>query len=1243
MALFTIDEEGILIGVSLEEGETEVELPNSVRAIGAKAFTGTHKCTKVTLNSGCKEIREQAFYNNQTITELVISPGLLSIEQNAFAVNNPLKKIRIQGSNSRFTTFDEENQEVPFLLGYYDTKDGKMDLEVVLGVNVDEVEIPRGVSRIGAHAFANCKGIKKLTFAKRLHSIYPNGVEEKVETYEIKEIGDWAFAECSGLGTNTIASNMAEGMLTIPDTVEQLGVGAFWGCSNITTVIIEGDKDTGSLHYLPAYSFGGMEKLRTISIPLSVLGWDYQQYDPQNWEITFPSVYGIAETIGETTFQGSRDIKYIGIDSTPKELIPPNCDALELLWWSDKIEPMERVLSSFPVALSGRVLHITLMYSINGVEYSQQYASNYIPDIGFEQINLPILTYDGYTFGGWYKDNEYREPCTRPTADNPYWTFIPTSNCTLYAKLYSASLAYNYEVKTVISDKGITSKHVVLVSVKNWDAAIGENLSLIIPETLTINGEVLPVKSIGDGCCAHGKGFVKVEIPRYITGIGYSAFDGCEELKEITFASGKDENGKEWGSSLTTIKGEAFANSGITNIVLPDSVTSLYQGVFYNCANLQSITLNDKLISIGSEKGTRRGTFDKCYNLHNVYVKGLQEWFNIKIGYSTCNPLYTGAMLMVENQEEGNPVVEYSAVTELNKNNLKGVTEIPDFAFTGYMGLQKLDLTDTDVETIGEEAFNNCQGMTEMILSGGRLTNVGRAAFTFCTGVKEVHVDNLLNSLSPHLFDGCLNLEKVQVADGVESLMYSFAGCQNLKTVTFPNSLTTIYSDSFTGVNTIENITLGEGTINQYKTIFADSLSNIRSVSYQEGIQTLDNATYPTGRLENLPSLQTIQIPNSCKYINSFISNEIKSKIKEGRLSYGNGRYFVYDDWLMCDWGVLPELEYINVDWLPSLSIRGVEAIQEIMTMELEIPETLTLFGDNVFCVGLSDREIGKVKIPNVNTYAGSYFHDMASSLFYLGAAELWLKGDNGEYALATQLTLDVNPSPYSFSGLRSVTSIRLNEGVTMISQDCFSGMLDLQEIVIPQTLQTLNGWAIGENDIRMEPLKIVITDESSFANIECKRYVAGLLRYPSFPEYRLYKSSPGSETSEEISHIHLSKSEIPILRNCLSITKITFSNVMEYFSPSLLAVLENLETLIFEGEIKSISESWGKLPDHKVRTIIFHKRPSADILSSVISWFPRDTSYYFVGSESGFENGEAIYVGEDYEIIITEFNGELT
>jgi hypothetical protein len=99
----------------------------------------------------------------------------------------------------------------------------------------------------------------------------------------------------------------------------------------------------------------------------------------------------------------------------------------------------------------------------------------------------------------------------------------------------------------------------------------------------------------------------------------------------------------------------------------------------------------------------------------------------------------------------------------------------------------------------------------------------------------------------------------------------------------------------------------------------------------------------------------------------------------------------------------------------------------------------------------------------------------------------------------------------------------------------------------------------------------------------------------------------------------------------------------MEYFSPSLLAVLENLETLIFEGEIKSISESWGKLPDHKVRTIIFHKRPSADILSSVISWFPRDTSYYFVGSESGFENGEAIYVGEDYEIIITEFNGELT
>lgn len=754
MANFTIDEEGVLTGVTLAEGETAVGLPSNVRAIGAKAFTSKHQCTKVTLNDGCQEIREQAFYNNQTITELVIGADLSTIQQNAFAVNNPLKKIKIHGYNSHYTTICN-GVEVPFLL------DSETKETVVLGVNADEIVIPTGVTHIGAYAFANCKGVKKLTFATTKQWQSQNGEDILVDIYHIKEIGEWAFSECIGLGTYAVGKNAADGMLTIPATVVKLGEGAFWGCSNVRTVDIKGGKDSGSLHYLPAYSFGGMERLTTLHIPLSVLGWDYQQYDPENDIFTYPDEFGIDRTIGESTFQGSTNIEYVALENTPTDLIPDNVETeKEETWWEGKISPLIAALASFPVDASGKAVQVTLVYTINGIEYKNQYTSKctQIPlpgvEIKFEQIILPTLKYDGLTFEGWYTDQDFKNPCNRPTEENPNWTYDPTYNTTLYAKLSSASNAFNYEVKTVTSEKGITSKYVILVSVKDWEAAINDNdKSLIIPETLTINDEVLHVKSIGDGCCAGGKGFEKAEIPRYITGIGYSAFEGCVDLTEITFASGKDENGKEWKSSLTTIKGYAFTNTGITEIALPDSVTSIYQGAFYNCPNLETVILNENLKSIGSEKGTRYGTFDKCPNLQHVYVKGIKEWLDINIGYSTCNPLYAGAMLHVEYKEEGSSVVEYRVVTELNKDNLKGITEIPSFAFTGYMGLQKVDLTDTDIVTIGEEAFNNCQCMTELELRNEKITTLGRAAFSFCTGVEGVVIPSTITNMGKHVFD----------------------------------------------------------------------------------------------------------------------------------------------------------------------------------------------------------------------------------------------------------------------------------------------------------------------------------------------------------------------------------------------------------------------------------------------------------------------------------------------------------
>ena len=68
-----------------------------------------------------------------------------------------------------------------------------------------EFEVPKTVTYIGNHAFANCSGLTKIGI--------PNSV---------KTIGRYAFANCS---------NLTE--IIIPDTVESIGEGAFEKCTNL--------------------------------------------------------------------------------------------------------------------------------------------------------------------------------------------------------------------------------------------------------------------------------------------------------------------------------------------------------------------------------------------------------------------------------------------------------------------------------------------------------------------------------------------------------------------------------------------------------------------------------------------------------------------------------------------------------------------------------------------------------------------------------------------------------------------------------------------------------------------------------------------------------------------------------------------------------------------------------------------------------------------------------------------------
>lgn len=86
--------------------------------------------------------------------------------------------------------------------------------------------------------------------------------------------------------------------------------------------------------------------------------------------------------------------------------------------------------------------------------------------------------------------------------------------------------------------------------------------------------------STGDGTFAGCTGLTKVIIPDSVTAIGISAFGSCKNLTSITIPN-----------SVISIGNGAFAScSNLASITIPNSVTSIDDGAFFSCSSLTSIT-----------------------------------------------------------------------------------------------------------------------------------------------------------------------------------------------------------------------------------------------------------------------------------------------------------------------------------------------------------------------------------------------------------------------------------------------------------------------------------------------------------------------------------------------------------------------------------------------------------------------------------------------------------------------------
>ena len=230
-----------------------------------------------------------------------------------------------------------------------------------------------------------------------------------------------------------------------------------------------------------------------------------------------------------------------------------------------------------------------------------------------------------------------------------------------------------------------------------------------------------------------------VTIPDSVTSIGYGTFSSCDSLISMT---------------------------------IPNSVTSIGKGAFYNCKSLENVTIPNSVTSIGD------GAFSKCESLESVTIPNSVTSIGARAFYN-CKSL--------------------EIVTIPNS-----VTSIGDNPFMNCPNLNLTLMDNSPFRIVNNLLINKsgtliaCLGNNTSVVIPNRVTSIGNYAFFNCESIESVTFPNSVTSIGELAFYNCESLESVTFPDSVTSIGESaLYRCHSLKSVTIPKSLKTIGKHAF--------------------------------------------------------------------------------------------------------------------------------------------------------------------------------------------------------------------------------------------------------------------------------------------------------------------------------------------------------------------------------------------------------------------------------------------------------------
>ena len=558
----------------------------------------------------------------------------------------------------------------------------------------------------------------------------------------------------------------------------------------------------------------------------------------------------------------------------------------------------------------------------------------------------PQTTREGYTFEGWYADENFTEKVTFP--------YEVTRAQTLYAKWEKSTYTVHFETDggtavgdmtvSVIesspstekkgytfdgwyTDKNFTEKVTFPYEVTRaqtlyakWTRNIPAGITFTVDadgvltgaEGLTESGMTVEIPSVVNGIAVReigqdvfkdNKNIAVLIIPDTVERLGYRVCSGCTALREVRLSSSlrviSDEafdgcsslQKVNFPSTLKEIRSDAFSGTALTEFTAPDSLTDIWGNAFKDCTALKFVELNN-VRNLGS------GAFMNCTALESVSLSDNMEKLN-------------------------------------------------DHIFDGCASLARIDMPDKPIAVSftvlgGTAYYNNPSNWEKGVLYADGYLIAVNADFAALTeyAVKEGTKVIADNAFSGAGYSG--KVKKITLPDGLYRIgQGAFAKLGALTEVNIPESVRSIGYGAFaaTGYDKTANYTDGGLYIGNW--LVAVENAAMTSFTVKDGTVGVadgkDTSLFPS----KAQKATQLSLPSSLKYIGtrSFARLRITElQLPAGLQTLGEGAF------ASCPW-----LKTVNLGDCAELESIGAQAFTNAAITEITIPAGVVSVGELVF------------------------------------------------------------------------------------------------------------------------------------------------------------------------------------------------------------------------------------------------------------------------------------------------------